>query len=95
MIIRNILAGAVLATAPGMLFAQAVLTGLVTDAQNKEALIGATITVKSGHGTGAVTDGDGRFRLSAQAGTPLTLVVSYAGYRSQEIDVYDDEEPLT
>lgn len=95
MIIRNILAGALLATAPTVLFAQATLTGTVTDAQNKEPLIGATITVKNGHGAGTVTDTDGQFKLSTKADTPLTLVINYAGYRSQEIDVYDDEEPLT
>lgn len=54
-------------------------------------LIGVTITVKERPSTGTVSDIDGKFRLT---GIPrnATLVISYVGYRSQEIKVTESKE---
>jgi TonB-linked SusC/RagA family outer membrane protein len=60
------------------------VTGLVTD-QTQEPLIGVNILVK-GTTTGTVTDVDGRFSLSYTQSDPV-FVVSYIGYKSQEIRV--------
>lgn len=57
--------------------------GVVTDVNN-EPLIGATILVK-GSQEGTVTDVDGKFQLKVAPGR--TLVVSYIGMRSQEVQV--------
>lgn len=57
------------------------VTGVVTDA-NGEPLIGATVLVK-GSSTGAATDLDGNFSVSAKKGA--TLVISYIGYTTKEV----------
>lgn len=93
-IYTNLLAAALLA-APTVVVAQNELAGQVTDAATGEPLIGATVLVRGQGGQGAVTDADGNFAFTTTRATPFTLVVGYAGYRSQEIEVYDTEEPLT
>lgn len=60
-----------------------LVKGIVKDA-NGEPLSGVNIRVK-GTVTGGVTDIDGHFSLEAPAGS--TLVVSYIGFKSQEIKV--------
>jgi TonB-linked SusC/RagA family outer membrane protein len=57
------------------------VTGTVTDAKG-EAIAGASIVVK-GTNMAASTDVDGKY--SVQAPSNATLVVSFLGYRSQEI----------
>ncbi|MBO6078905.1 MAG: SusC/RagA family TonB-linked outer membrane protein, partial [Bacteroidaceae bacterium] len=75
--------------------AQTVLTGNITDAATGEPLISAQVSVKSGKkGVGTITDLDGNFRLETRESLPLTLSVEFIGYRTQEIDVYDDSEPV-
>ena len=54
--------------------------GIVTDA-NGEPIIGASIVIK-GTTNGTITDLDGKFSLSNATGT---LVISYIGYKTQEI----------
>ena len=66
-------------------WAQTELSGTVTDDAG-EPLIGANVTVK-GTTQGAVTDLDGNFAFSTSAALPLTLVVSYTGYSTQEVAV--------
>ena len=73
--------------------AQTVLTGHIVDAANGEPLIGAQVLVKT-KDIGTVTDLEGNFRLETKESLPLTLSVDYIGYRSQEIDVYDDSESI-
>ena len=74
--------------------AQVALTGRVTDAATAEPLTGAQVVLKSAKGTGAVTDLEGNFTLNTREKLPLTLVIDYIGYRTEEIDVYDDSEPI-
>lgn len=75
--------------------AQTVLTGNITDAATGEPLISAQVSVKSGKkGVGTITDLDGNFHLETRESLPLTLSVEFIGYRTQEIDVYDDSEPV-
>lgn len=66
------------------MFAQRTISGTVTD-DTGEALIGASILAK-GTSVGTVTDIDGSFSLSVPEGT-TTLVCSYTGYGSQDIDI--------
>lgn len=58
--------------------------GLITN-EAGEALIGATVTVRSADGLheGTTTDYDGRYTLAARAGT-YRLTVSYVGYGTYE-----------
>lgn len=59
------------------------ISGNVKDSQG-EAIIGASVLVK-GSKVGTVTDLDGRFQVNAPAGS--TLVISYIGYKPQEVAV--------
>lgn len=67
----------------GVAFTQTRVTGSVVD-ENGDPVIGASIQIK-GTGQGTVTDLDGFFILSAPSGG--TLVISYVGYKTQEIAV--------
>ena len=70
---------------------RATLHGIVSDAQGP--LPGVSIVVKkdgkslTGAGSVAITDRAGRFSLPVVL--PVTLEVSYIGYKRQEIDVYE------
>lgn len=57
------------------------MSGVVTDATG-ETVIGASVMVK-GTKDGAVTDLDGNFQIDADPGA--TLVISYIGYKTQEV----------
>jgi outer membrane receptor protein involved in Fe transport len=65
--------------------AQINLAGLVVDEQY-QPLKGATVTIR-GLPTSTQSGADGRFSLATSAGLPLTLFVSYSGYRRQDISV--------
>lgn len=62
----------------------AEVTGTITD-DSGSPLIGATVRVKDSP-QGTLTDGEGRFTLNVPDGA-TTLVVSYIGYETQEIDI--------
>lgn len=67
------------------LYAQTTVTGTVTDA-TKEPLIGANVVLK-GTSSGTTTDFDGNFNLVITEKPPFTLVVSYIGYTTKEVQV--------
>lgn len=68
-----------------VLFAQtASISGSVTDADNNEELIGATIAVQT-TSFGTVTDLDGKFLIDHVPVGTYTLKVSYVGYESKEL----------
>jgi hypothetical protein len=58
------------------------ISGYVKDAENGEALIGATVYIQELK-TGAVTNAYGFYSVSLQAGA-YTLIYSYTGYASQQ-----------
>ncbi|MDR0938648.1 MAG: SusC/RagA family TonB-linked outer membrane protein [Mediterranea sp.] len=60
-----------------------IVRGQVLD-ENNEALIGVNVQVK-GATTGVITDLDGKFAIEAPTGG--TLVVSYIGYITQQVEV--------
>jgi TonB-dependent starch-binding outer membrane protein SusC len=60
------------------------VTGLITDSKTKEPLSGASVQVK-GSEQGVATNADGRFEITVPENA--TLIISYAGYASQEVDV--------
>jgi len=69
---------------------QTILRGVVVEEKSQQALIGASISVK-GTFKGSVSDANGEFQLVTEKKLPITLVVSSIGYRTQEIDVYENE----
>lgn len=75
------------------------LRGRVVDSRTQDPIIGAVLSVKgtSSSQVGSVTDADGRFTLNVKK-TPAIVVVSYAGYKKEEIDIFeitDDELPIS
>ena len=67
-------------------FAQ--VTGIVTDAETGESLIGVNIVVDGSENIGTVTDIDGSYSIDAKEGQTLTF--SYTGYELQKIVVTAD-----
>lgn len=71
---------------PGALWAQTrQVTGVVTSAENKQPVAGATVTVK-GTRTSVATDAQGRFRITA-ANNAQTLVITHASFASFEVSI--------
>lgn len=73
-------------------FAQTRVNGKVVDALNNEPVIGASIYIVN-EKIGTLTDQDGNFVLEVKE-LPSTLQVNFIGYREQQIDVYDNSEPV-
>ncbi|MCB9082066.1 MAG: TonB-dependent receptor [Lewinellaceae bacterium] len=65
--------------------AQRVITGTVTDAENGDPLIGASILIV-GTSSGTVTDIDGTYSLEVPA-SATQLIFSYTGYNAQTITI--------
>lgn len=80
---RKALLTAVLCMAHMLSFAQSTITGVVTSLEDGEALPGVTIVVK-GTTNGTVTSVDGSYTIAAPEGG--TLVFSYVGYTTQEVE---------
>ena len=92
--VKRLFIATFVAISPLYALAQGLITGSIKDARNGEALIGASVIVKSEKGKGVITDIDGRFALQTKKEAPLTLRVEYVGYRPLDVDVYDFEEPV-
>ncbi|ASZ14100.1 TonB-dependent receptor [Chitinophaga sp. MD30] len=60
------------------------LTGVVVDANTQEPLPGAAINIK-GTTHGVTTDAAGRFSFITGQKFPYTLIISYIGYKKQEV----------
>ncbi|MDR2470462.1 MAG: TonB-dependent receptor [Tannerella sp.] len=69
------------------------IDGKVLDAQTRESIIGATISL-SNKSSGTVTDADGKFSIFVRS-LPATIQVEFLGYKSQSIDIYEYTEPIT
>jgi len=68
------------------------LKGKIVDEVTGETLIGANIIIK-GTENGTVTDFDGAFELRVP-GFPITLTISYLGYKSKDVEVNDARTTL-
>ncbi|MBP5715726.1 MAG: TonB-dependent receptor [Bacteroidales bacterium] len=69
------------------------LQGTVVDTRTREPIAGANVLVKDEKGTGVVTDINGEFKLPLKK-VPSTVVITYIGYHTSEVKVYDVDEPL-
>lgn len=65
---------------------QTRVSGTVISADDKEPVIGASITIKGNAAVGTVTDIDGNFQFLVPEGSK-TIVISYIGMKSQEVAV--------
>ena len=68
---------------PLIAFSQNTISGTVTDAANGDPLAGVSVVVK-GTNTGTLTDFDGVYTIESPDGA--TLVFSYIGYSTQEVE---------
>ena len=66
--------------------AQTTITGKVTEAGTGDPLAGVNILVK-GRVVGTISDANGRFNLRANDNPPITLVFSFIGYASKEVQI--------
>src|SRR5574344_1035829 len=60
--------------------------GTVKDNKNGEEIVGATIKIKEQPMVGTTSALDGSFKISVDR-IPTTLVISYVGYETKEVDV--------
>ena len=74
----------------------ATIRGKVIDATTQEPLIGATVVDKSKKSgfLGATTDIEGKFTLNVSGDFPITLNISYAGYASTTLEVYEASDDV-
>lgn len=70
------------------LLAQTTISGTVTDAGTKETLAGVNIVVK-GKVIGTISNVNGEYSLKVNQEPPFTLVYSFIGFRTQEIEIKD------
>ena len=66
-------------------YAQTTLSGNITDNKG-EALAGVNISVK-GKVAGTITDYNGNFSLNLKDEPPFTLIISYVGFATQELQI--------
>jgi Ca-activated chloride channel homolog len=70
-----------------LVLAQRTITGTVTDSENKEPLVGATVVLK-GTKIGTLTDVDGHYSLKiSPKSNAVTLVFAFTGYTNKEVAV--------
>jgi len=76
---------------------QAVLRGVVVDAETSQPLAGAHVSL-AGSSKGAVSDGDGRFSMPVPEGAPVSFRVSFTGFaelrRAVTVEEIATGEPL-
>jgi len=75
-------------TCAAMVHAQTSISGKISDAVSGEPLAGVNIVVK-GRVIGTITDGRGEFNLKVNDAPPLTVTLSFVGYRTQELQITD------
>lgn len=68
------------------------IEGKVLDARTGETIIGASV-IASDESVGTITDINGTFRIAVKS-FPTSLSISYIGYKTEEIDIYEYSEPL-
>ncbi|MEP2280537.1 TonB-dependent receptor [Maribacter sp.] len=66
--------------------AQTTISGVITDTEIGEPLIGANVIIQ-GTNTGASTDYDGKFSITSNEPLPWNLSISYAGYASKIVPI--------
>jgi iron complex outermembrane receptor protein len=83
---KKIIYAAALALMPCFGFAQ--LSGVVTDSQSQEKVVGAVITIENSFLT-AVTDAEGKFSFPKVTGSSVKIHITHVGYEpaTQEISV--------
>ena len=77
-----------------LLQAQTTVSGIITDAELGDPLIGANLIIQ-GTSIGTSTDLDGNFSLTSDSPLPWNVEVSYTGFASQNIQVSGSQSGLS
>lgn len=86
---------AVLFYSGGVAYSQSItISGTVSDKANKEGLPGAAVTIK-GKTVGATTNERGRFNLITSESLPVTILVTYIGFKQVEVPVSSASSDLS
>lgn len=64
------------------------ISGVVKDGGNDETLAGVNIVVK-GKVIGTITDSNGAFSFTVNSAPPMTIIASFIGFSTQEIEITD------
>src|SRR5699024_9558720 len=73
-------------------YCQETIEGVVVDTDGAPVpWVTVAITSTS---LGTTTDLDGKFSITTDQALPITLAVSFMGYRTEEIDVYETKETI-
>jgi TonB-dependent starch-binding outer membrane protein SusC len=67
-------------------FGQRTISGLITDAETKEPLVGAAVVV-TGTTKGTLTDVDGKYTLEGVGSDATSLTFSFTGYANQTVAI--------
>lgn len=70
-----------------------IVTGVVKDAQTKKPLAGTNI-IQAGTQNGTSANENGAFRLELTAGQSSEIKISFVGYKSKTIDIYEEGKKL-
>jgi len=71
-----------------------LISGRIHDSTNAQSLAGAVIKIKGSHKT-VIANTDGSFEIKATQKLPITLTVSYIGYKTQEFLITNLSSPLS
>ncbi|OAV68950.1 Outer membrane cobalamin receptor protein, SusC/RagA family [Bacteroidales bacterium Barb6XT] len=69
------------------------IEGRVLDERTHETVIGAEVSLLNGK-TGTISDANGKFAIEVPS-LPATLSVTYIGYKTLDVAVYEYTEPIT
>ncbi len=67
------------------------VSGKVIDSKTGQTLPGVTLRIK-GNSLATSTGGDGTFDLKVNSEVPITLIISYIGYKTQEIKISSSKQ---
>jgi outer membrane cobalamin receptor len=68
-------------------------TGSIKDRENGEPIPGVNIAIKNTV-SGTISDGNGKFSLASKEALPFTLVISFLGYKTQDIQITSASQNL-
>ncbi|HEU4554519.1 MAG TPA: carboxypeptidase-like regulatory domain-containing protein, partial [Chitinophaga sp.] len=72
---------------------QITINGAVTNKTSGEKMAGVTVSVK-GSLSGTISGANGNFKLTTSHSLPLTLVFSYVGFKSEEVQVQNASQDI-
>ena len=90
----RIVANTIILSLTSILFAQMTVSGTVTDASSGDALSGANVYI-AGTDLGSATDADGKYNITNVNAGSYTLVISFLGYSTKNLNIDVSNADLT